>query len=236
MRLDLDGAVLVADVGVRLQCRTGAGDQLAVIPGCGGGHLRDPDLPVRSSLGNDLAVDDVEIAGSELELLRGNVENACACLLGCEANGVAADERAARGEASGAHGGRVGVRVVVGDPVEGDAERVGDDLRVHGPRSLADVDRPGKDVDSPVGLELDPGLARVAVLIHSRGVLDRRDPPALVLRHYRPPPFDADSGPPSWATRCSGSRSPVRRSFVIDLYASGRSYPTRSAAARTTGT
>src|SRR6059036_1948957 len=49
MRLDLDGAVLVADVGVRLQCRTGAGDQLAVIPGRGGGHLRDPDLPVSSS-------------------------------------------------------------------------------------------------------------------------------------------------------------------------------------------
>src|SRR5882724_7500215 len=221
MRLDLDGAVLVADVGVRLERRTRAGDQLAVVPGCGRGHFRDPDLPVRSSLGNDLAVDDVEIPGRDLELLRRNLEDAFTCLLGREANRVAADERAARGKAPGADGGRVGVRVVVGDPVEGDAECVRDDLRVHGPRSLADVDRAGEDVDATVGLELDPGLARIAVLVHARRVLDRRDPPALELRHYRLPPFDEGSGPASWATRCSGSRSPERRSFVIDLYSPG---------------
>src|ERR1700704_6819912 len=98
MRLDLHGAVLVADVGVRLQRRTGAGDQLAVVPSCGGGDFRDPDLPVRSSLGNTLAVHDVEIAGRDLELLRRDVEDALTCLLGREPDRVAADERAARGE------------------------------------------------------------------------------------------------------------------------------------------
>src|SRR6185295_9167845 len=177
----------------------------------------------RSSLGNDLAVDDVEIPRCDLELLRRNVEDALAGLLGREADRIAADERPARGEAPGAHGGRVGVRVVVGDPVEGDAERVGDDLRVHRPRSLADVDGAGEDVDAAVRLELDPRLARVAVLVHAGGVIDRRDPSALVLRHYRPPPFDEASEPACWAARCSGSRSPVRRSFVIALYSSGRS-------------
>ena len=223
MRLDLHRAVVIVDVGVRLQRRTGARNQLTVVPCRGGGNFRNPDLPVRSSLGNDLAVDDVEIAWRDLELLRRNVEDAFTCLLGRETDGVAADERAARREAPGAHGGRVGVRVVVGDPLEGDAERVRDDLCVHGPRSLADVDRAGEDVDAAVGLELDPGLTWVAVLVHAGGVLDRCDPPALVLRHYRPPPFDEGSGPASWATRCSGSRSPERRSFVIDLYSAGRS-------------
>src|SRR5213592_1004105 len=107
MRLDLHGAVIVADVGVRLQRRTGAGDQLAVVPGCGGGYFRDPDLPVGSSLGNDLAVDDVEIPWCDLELLRRDVEDPLACLLGRKTDRVAADERAARGEAPGTHGGRV---------------------------------------------------------------------------------------------------------------------------------
>src|SRR5439155_11022553 len=152
VRLDLHGAVVVVDIGIRLQRRAGAGDQLAVVPCCGRGDFGDPDLSVGSSLGNDLTVHDVEIPGCDLELLRRNVEDAFTCLLGCEADGVAADERAARGEAPGAHGGRVRVRVVVGDPLEGDAERVRDDLRVHGPRSLADVDRAGEDVDAAVGL------------------------------------------------------------------------------------
>ena len=40
-----------------------------------------------------------------------------------------------------------------------------------------------------VGLELDPGLARVAVLVHARRVLDRREAATAVLGHQAPPPL-----------------------------------------------
>ena len=51
-------------------------------------------------------------------------------------------------------GGRVGVRVVVRDPVVGDAERLGDDLRLDRLRAVADVRRAGEDVDAPIRLIL----------------------------------------------------------------------------------
>src|SRR5439155_12321460 len=132
---------------------------------------------------------------------------------------VAADEGAARGEGAGADRGRVRVRVVHRHPVVGHAEGVRDDLRVHRPRPLADVDGPGEDVDAAVRLQLDPGLARVAVLVHAGRVLDRRDPATLVLGHYASPPFVEAP----WPARCSGRSSPERGSLVIALYSAGRS-------------
>jgi len=47
------------------------------------------------------------------------------------------------------------------DPVMGHADHVGGDLGVDGLGALAEVDRPRKDVDVAVGLDLDPGLRRV---------------------------------------------------------------------------
>ena len=183
VRLDLDGTVVVADVGVRLERGSGTGDQLPVVPRRGCGDLRDADLPVRRSFRDDLSLDDVEVGGCDLELLRRDVQDPLACPLGSESHRIAADECAAGREAARAHRRRVGVRVVHRDPVVRDAEGVGGDLGVDGTRALPVVDRSGEDVDAAVGLELDPGLARIAVLVHAGRIFDRRDPTALVFRH-----------------------------------------------------
>ena len=121
---------------------------------------------------------------------------------------LAGDEGRARRERPGAHRRRVGVRVVVRDPVVRDADRLGDDLRLDRLRPVADVGRPGEDVDAPVGLDLDPGLRRVAVLVHPRRVLDRRDPAAVWM---------AISGPPGCRAGRRGAREQValRASRVI---------------------
>src|SRR5205814_5831205 len=131
--------------------------------------------------GDHLAVFDLEVARVDLELLRGDVDDPLPHPLGGEAHGVAADERPARGERPRADGGRVRVRVVHRDPVVRDAERVGHDLRVYRLRALADVDGAGEDVDAAVRLQLDPGLRRVAVLVHAGRILDRREAAPAVL-------------------------------------------------------
>ena len=221
MRLGGHRAVVVVHLGERLERRPVAGDELAVDVRRGARDVGHGDLAVRRALRQDLALDDLEVVRRDLELLGGDVEDPLLRLLGREAHGVAADERAARGERPGADRGGVGVGVVHRDPVVRDAEGVGDDLRVDGLRALADVDRAGEDVDATVRLELDPGLARVAVLVHARRVLDRREPATAMLGHQAPPPFApryvmrcSPSGA-CWFARCSGSRSPVRRSDVI---------------------
>src|SRR5439155_6641838 len=150
---------------------------------CCGGHVRDGDLLLRRALRDDLAVDDLEIVGIDLELLARDLENSLSHLERGLLRGLARDERRARRERSGADGRRVGVRVVVGDPVVGDADRLGHDLRLDRLRAVADVGGAGEDVDAPVGLDLDPRLRRVAVLIHPRRVLDRRDAAALMDSH-----------------------------------------------------
>ena len=98
VRLDGDRAVVVVDLGQRLERRAVAGDELAVDVGRRAGHVGDRDLAVRRALGQDLAVDDLEVVGGDLELLGGDVEDPLARLLGRVADRVAADEGAARGE------------------------------------------------------------------------------------------------------------------------------------------
>ncbi len=174
MGVELDGAGLGIDGGVRLERRARAGDQLAVGP---------RSLPLRrrrprpSSPARRGRTPRRRRSRGRRRRPRATCEAMSSTrsrrLLGRVADGVAADERAARGERARADGRRVGVRVVHRHPVVGHAERVGDDLGVHRPGALADVDRAGEDVDAPVRLELDPGLARVAVLVHAGGVLDR---------------------------------------------------------------
>src|SRR5207253_8963392 len=124
------------------------------------------------ALRDHLAVLDLEVARVDLELLGGDVDDPLPHPLGGETDGVAADERPARGEGAGADSGGVRVGVVHRDPVVRDAERVGNDLRVHRLRALADVDGAGEDVYAAVGLQLDPGLRRVAVLVHAGRILD----------------------------------------------------------------
>ena len=210
VRLDLHLPVRVVHVGERLQGGRRAADQLAVVVGRRAGDVGDADLLLRGALGSDDAVRDLEICRVDLELLRCDVEDSLAHPFGGEPYGVAADERAAGCERAGADGGRVGVRVVHRHPVVGHAQGVGDDLRVDGLRALPDVDRACEDVDASVRLELDPGLARVAVLVHARRVLDRREPATAMLCHQASSPSSR-----CCATRCSGSRSPVRGSRVI---------------------
>ena len=171
------------DRRVRLQLRAGAGDQLTVGPGCRGSHIRDADFLLRRALGQDLAVDDLEVGGVDLELLAGDLEDLRAHRESGLLRGLARDERGARRERPRADGRRVGVRVVVGDPLVRHADRLGDDLRLDRLRPVADVGCPGEDVDSPVRLDLDPGLRRIAVLVHPGRVLDRREPAALVDGH-----------------------------------------------------
>src|SRR4029077_15823855 len=107
-------------------------DQLAVVVGRGAGDVGDADALLRRTLRRYLPVLDLEGARVDLELLGRDVEDALAHALGREAYGVAADECPTRREGARADGRGVGVRVVHRHPVVWDAERVGDDLRVHG--------------------------------------------------------------------------------------------------------
>ncbi len=188
----------------RLQLGAGAGDQLAVGPGRRGGDVGHADLLLRRALRDHLAVDDLEVGRIDLELLAGDLEDLLPHALGGLLRRLARDERRARGERAGADRRRVGVRVVVRDPLVRHADRLGDDLRLDRLRAVADVRGAGEHVDPAVGLDLDPGLRRVAVLVHPRGVLDRREAAAGLDCHQWA------SGFPSWPTRCSGRRSPVR--------------------------
>src|SRR6188472_505959 len=192
-----------------LELRPGARDQLAVRPRRRGGDVGNGDLLLRRALGQHLAVHDLEVGGVDLELLARDVEDPLPDSLGRLLDRLARDERRTRRERPGADGRRVGVRVVVRDPVVRDADRLRDDLRLDRLRPVGDVGRAREDVDATVGLHLDPRLRRVAVLVHASRVLDRRDPAALVHSHQW------SSGFAIWPTRCSGSRSPSRGSRVI---------------------
>ena len=230
MRRDVDPAGLgVHDRRERLELRARAGDQLAVGPGRRRRDVRHRDRALRRTLGHHLAVDDLEVGRVDLELLARDLEDLLARLLGCLLDRPSRDERRARRERARADGRRVGVRVVVGDPVERHADRLGDDLRLDRLRAVPDVGGTGEHVDAPVRLDLDPRLRRVAVLVHSRGVLDCRESAAGMDCHQC-------SGFPVWPTRCSGSRSPLRGSGVIVRYDPGSSCPTASAIARIVGT
>ena len=205
--VDLAGLGL-DDRRVRVQVCACPGDQLAVRPRRRCGDVWHADLLLRGALGDHLAVDDLEVVRRDLELLGRDLEQLLLGAQGRLLDRLAGDEGRARRERARADGRRVGVRVVVGDPLVGDAERLGDDLALDRLRPVADVGRAREDVDTPVGLDLDPRLRRVAVLVHPRRVLDRRDPSANMLRHQW-------STSPTWATRCSGSRSPSRALRVI---------------------
>src|SRR5439155_8301629 len=107
----------VDDRRVRLQLGARAGDQLAVRPGRGCRNVGNADLLLRRALRDYLAVDHVQVLGRDLELLRGDLEQLRAGVRGRFQDGVPGDERRAGREGAGADGRRVGVRVVVGDPV-----------------------------------------------------------------------------------------------------------------------
>ena len=218
------------DRRVRLQLGAGAGDQLAVAPRRSGGHVGHADLLLRCALRDHLTVDDLEVGRIDLELLAGDLEDLLAHVLGRLLDRLAGDERRPRGERAGADRRRVGVGVVVGDPLVRDADRLGDDLGLDRLRAVADVRGAGEHVDATVRLDLDPCLRRVAVLVHPRGVLDRREAAAGLDCHQWA------SGFPSCPTRCSGSRSPDRCAGVIALYSGVRSWSTASAIARIVGT
>ena len=214
--IDLPGLGL-DDRRVRLQLSAGAGDQLSVGPRRRGRDVGHADLLLRRALGEHLAVDDLEVGRIDLELLAGDLEDLLAHVDGGLLGSLARHERRPRGERAGADGRRVGIRVVVRDPLVGHADRLGHDLGLDRLRSVADVRRAGEDVDAAVRLHLDPRLRRVAVLVHPRRVLDRREAAAGLDCHQWA------SGFPSWPTRCSGRRSPVRWSRVIALYSGVRS-------------
>ena len=178
------------------------------------GDLADRHLLVGRALHVDHAVLDVEVGGVDLHRLTGDLEHLLLGLLGGLEHREPADEGAARGERARAERRGVGVRDVHVDRLVGHAERVGHDLRVHGLGALAEVDGAGEDVDAPVGLDLDPGLRRVAALVHAGGVLDRGEAASTMLHRaasWGSPSFASAS----WSTRCGGSHSPERSSFFM---------------------
>ncbi len=199
---------------IRLEVHAGARDQLTEAPGAGGRHLADRHPPVGRPLDVDHAVLDVEVCGVDLHRLAGDLEQLLLGLPGRLEHRQAADEGAARGERAGAERRGVGVRDVHVDRFVGHAERVGHDLRVHRLRSLPEVDRAGEHVYAPVGLDLHPGLRRIAPLVHAGGILDRGEPASTMLHRA------ASWGSPSfasaiWSVRCAGSHSPERGSFFM---------------------
>ena len=215
-----DRVVGVAHAGVGvghrigLEVHAGAGDQLAEAPGGRRRDLADRHPLVGRALHVDHAVLDVEVGGVDLHRLTGDLEHLLLGLLGGLEHREPADEGAARGEGAGAERRGVGVRDVHVDRLVGHAERVGHDLRVHGLGALAEVDGAGEDVDAPVGLDLDPGLRRVAALVHAGGVLDRGEAASTMLHRaasWGSPSFASAS----WSTRCGGSHSPERSSFLM---------------------
>ena len=173
----------VDDRRVGFELGAGAGDELAVPERRRARDVCDRHLLLRRALRDHVTVDDLEVGGVDLHLLGRHVEDLLPHLLGRLQHRVPGDERRARGEGSRAHGGRVGIRVVEGDPVERDADRLGDDLRLDRLRAVSDVGRPREDVHAPVGLDLDPGLRGIAVLVHPGRVLDCSRAAASVLGH-----------------------------------------------------
>ena len=178
-RLGLD------DRGERLQLCAGPGEQLAIAPGRCRGHVGNADLLLRRTLRDHFTVDDLEVGRVDLELLAGDLEDLLTDVLGRLLDGLAGNERCARGERAGADGRRVGVRIVVGDPLVGHADRLRHDLRLDRLRAVADVGRSREHVDAAVRLDLDPRLRRVAVLVHPRRVLDCREAAAGLDCHGR---------------------------------------------------
>ena len=175
----------VDDRRVRLQLRSGAGDELAVAPGRGRGHVLTPIFsaarPSRSPRRRRSRGRPVDL--HSLPRSRGSSPPGGRLLTAFPATNVARDAN---------------VPVQTGDesvfdcrtcPVVGNADRLGDDLRLDRLRAVADVGRAAKTSMRPSGFTLIQRLRRVAVLVHAGGVLDRRDPVALVCFAISAPPW-----------------------------------------------
>ena len=75
MRRQVDATRLgIHDRRIGIQMRPGAGDQLAVRPGCRDGDVGDGDLRLRRSLRGHHAVLDLEVGRVDLELLARDLE------------------------------------------------------------------------------------------------------------------------------------------------------------------
>jgi hypothetical protein len=105
VRRQIDATRLrIHDRRVRVQMRTGTGDQLAVRPGGRDGDVGDGDLLLRSSLRGDHSVLDLEIGSVDLELLARDLQQLRLGALGRLLHGHPGDERRPRGERAGANG------------------------------------------------------------------------------------------------------------------------------------
>ena len=220
----------VDDGRARVEVGAVASQQLAVHEGGRASDFVDAHRLRRRALDRHRAVGDLEVLGVDLQLAGRHRQDPLAHLAGRLQHGVSGHERGPRRERAGAHRRRVGVGVVVGDPVVGDADSLGHDLRLDGLGPVADVGRAREHVHPAVGLDLDPGLRRVAVLVHAGGVLDGGDSLAAVQSHQWPPPD------PIWAIRWSGSMSSERSALVMDRSSSLSSVPVDAASDCSTST
>ena len=96
--------------------------------GGGARYLTEIKGSIRGTFHADHSVLNLKVLGAYLHYLRCHLEDAGLDVGSRVADGVAGYERRTRGERPGANRRRVGAVVVPGNPVEGHADRFGDDL------------------------------------------------------------------------------------------------------------